>query len=157
MVKLKELLTGIRVLECTADLEKEIDFVYYDSRRVTENSLFVAISGFASDGNRFIPMAMEKGAAVVVTAKKPDRDIPYVLVESDRLALAYLGRNFFGDPASSMQMMFSSREGERYLESSVFIFFFFGKFHYLAFGKLLFEREIFFHADKSCAGSPVRI
>ena len=68
-MKLKELLKDINVIETDADLEMEIPAIAYDSRKVTEGSLFVAISGFASDGNRFIPMAMEKGAAVVVTAK----------------------------------------------------------------------------------------
>ena len=91
-MKLKELLTGISVLECTADPELEIKEIFYDSRKVTPGSLFVAVSGFAADGNKFIPMAAEKGAAAVVTAKKPETDIPYVLVESDRLALALLGR-----------------------------------------------------------------
>ena len=104
-MKLKDLLKDIPVLECTADPELEIENVYYDSRKVTENSLFVAISGFASDGNRFIPMAMSKGAAAVVTAKKPETDVPYILVESDRLALALLGCNFFGHPAKSMTMI----------------------------------------------------
>lgn len=101
-MKLKELLTGISVLECTADPELEIKEIFYDSRKVTPGSLFVAVSGFATDGNKFIPMAAEKGAAAVVTAKKPETDIPYVLVESDRLALALLGCNFFGRPAEHM-------------------------------------------------------
>ena len=104
-MKLKELLNGIAVLECTADPELEIEAIHYDSRKVQSGSLFMAISGFASDGNRFIPMAMEKGAVAVVTAKKPEGDVPYVLVESDRLALAMLGCNFFGHPAKSMTMI----------------------------------------------------
>ena len=104
-MKLMDLIRDIPVLECTADLQTQIDAVYYDSRKVTPGSLFAAISGFASDGNRFIPMAMEKGAAVVVTAKKPEQDIPYVLVENDRLALALLGCNFYGHPAKTMTMI----------------------------------------------------
>ena len=104
-MKLKELLKGISVLECTADPEMEITSVAYDSRKVEKGGLFVAISGFASDGNRFIPMATEKGAAVVVTAKRPKMDLPYVLVDNDRLALALLGTNFYGHPAESMTMI----------------------------------------------------
>ena len=104
-MKLKELLKDIPVLECTADLEKEIGNVYYDSRRVTENSLFVAISGFAADGNRFIPMALSKGAVAVVTAKKPEGNVPYILVENDRMALAMLGCNFYDHPAKDMTMI----------------------------------------------------
>ena len=104
-MKLKDLLQGITVLETNADMEVDIEAVAYDSRKVTEGSLFVAISGFASDGNRFIPMAMEKGAAVVVTAKKPDLDVPYVLVDNDRYALAMIGTNYYGHPAESMTMI----------------------------------------------------
>ena len=104
-MKLRELLNGIPVLQTTADLELEINAVAYDSRKVTPGSLFVAVSGFASDGNRFIPMALDKGAAVVVTAKKPGTDIPYVLVPSDRLALALIGCNFYGWPAKAMTLI----------------------------------------------------
>ena len=104
-MKLKKLLEGIEIIESTADMELDIASVAYDSRKVERGGLFVAISGFASDGNRFIPMAMEKGAAVIVTAKKPELDVPYVLVPSDRLALALIGCNFYGHPARSMTMI----------------------------------------------------
>ncbi len=104
-MKLKELLQNIQVVERHADPELEIEHIAYDSRQVTAGGLFVAISGMTSDGNRFIPMAMEKGAAVVVTAKKPEQDVPYVLVENDRLALSLLATNFYGHPAKSMTMI----------------------------------------------------
>ena len=104
-MKLSALLQGIEVLELHADPQLEVTAVISDSRKVQPGSLFVAVSGFASDGNRFIPMAMEKGAVVVVTAKKPEMDVPYVLVASDRLALALLGTNFYGRPAESMTMI----------------------------------------------------
>ena len=104
-MKLSELLNNVPVLQCTADLETEITEVAYDSRRVIAGGLFVAVSGFASDGNRFIPMAMEKGAAAVVTARKPEQDIPYVLVESDRLALALIACNYFRHPAKDMTII----------------------------------------------------
>ena len=104
-MKLADLLQDIEVLEIHADLQTELTAVISDSRKVIPGSLFVAVSGFSSDGNRFIPMAMEKGALVVVTAKKPEQEIPYVLVSSDRLALALLGTNFYGRPAESMTMI----------------------------------------------------
>ena len=104
-MKLKDLLSGISVLETTVDLELDICSVAYDSRKVTEGGLFVAISGFAVDGNRFIPMALEKGAVAVVTAQKPADSVPYILVKSDRLALALIGCNFYGHPSKSMTMI----------------------------------------------------
>ena len=104
-MKLRELLKNIGVLAHTADLETDISAICYDSRKAEPGCLFVAVGGFATDGNRFIPMALEKGAAAVVTAKKPEGEIPYILVESDRLALALLGCNFYGNPAASMTMI----------------------------------------------------
>ena len=104
-MKLNELLSGIPVLDCNVDMNLQIDHVAYDSRRVEVGGMFVAITGFATDGNRFIPMALEKGAAVVVTAVKPEKEVPYVLVEDDRKALAYIGANFYGHPSKAMTMI----------------------------------------------------
>ncbi len=104
-MKLSDLLKGVCVLQTNVDMNMDIKEVAYDSRKVTEGALFVAISGFASDGNRFIPMAMEKGAAAVVTAKLPQEDVPYILVANDRLALALIGCNFYGNPARSMTLI----------------------------------------------------
>ena len=60
-MKLKDLLQGINVLECTADQNMDITSIVRDTRKeVPAGSLFVAVSGFAFDGNRYIPMAMEK-------------------------------------------------------------------------------------------------
>ena len=103
-MKLKELLVGLDVLELHADPETEIAAVCHDSRKVTEDALFVAISGFAADGHKFIPMAQEKGAVVVVCERKPENG-SYVLVKDSRLALALLGANWFDHPAEKMTMI----------------------------------------------------
>ena len=104
-MKLKDLLEGLEILAVNTDLEQEIPAVTYDSRKVTPGSLFVAIIGFATDGNLYIPMALEKGAVAVVTAKQPGEDTPYVLVPNDRLALALIGANFYGHPGDAMKMI----------------------------------------------------
>ena len=104
-MKLRELLQGQDVIKTTVDMDMPITAVAYDSRKVTPGSLFVAITGFVTDGNFYIPMALEKGASVVVTAVEPEEDIPYVLVPSDRFALAKIGENFYGHPASSMALI----------------------------------------------------
>ena len=104
-MKLKDLLRGVCALESNVCPDTVIEAVCYDSRKVTPGSLFVAVTGFAADGNRFISMALSKGAVAVVTAKKAEADIPYILVESDRLALAQLGANWYGHPAREMTMV----------------------------------------------------
>lgn len=104
-MKLKELLRGLEVIQCSADLEAEITCVTYDSRKCVPGSLFVAITGFVTDGNLYISKALEKGAVAVVTAVAPAEDIPYVLVKSDRLALAQIGANYYGHPAKDMKLI----------------------------------------------------
>ena len=104
-MKLRELLCGIEVLEVHADLETEIGGVSYDSRQTRAGDLFAAIAGYETDGHRFIPMALEKGAACVLCQARPEGEVPYVLASDSRAALAQLGRNWFGDPAASMTMV----------------------------------------------------
>ena len=104
-MKLKELLKGIDVIAATADLEMEIPHVRYDSRAVEAGDLFVAVTGYAVDGHKFIPSVMEKGAAAVICEREPEGEIPYVLVEDSRRSLAALGANFCGRPAEKMTMV----------------------------------------------------
>ena len=104
-MKLSQLLADVNVLKMNISEDLEITQVVYDSRKVTPGCMFVAITGFATDGNRYIPMALEKGAAVVVTAQPQQAHIPYVQVESDRLALAQIGANFYGHPGDAMELI----------------------------------------------------
>ena len=104
-MRLETLLAGLDVLELHADPGIEISDVCYDSRTCTPGALFVAISGFAADGHRFIPAALGKGACAVVCERAPETECAYVLVRSARLALAQLGANWFGHPADDMKII----------------------------------------------------
>ena len=104
-MKLSELLTDIPVLEMTLSPETEITGVSYDSRRVQPGHLFVAITGYAADGHRFTPMAAANGASCVLCERKPEVDIPYILVPNSRKALAMLGANWYGHPAAKMTVL----------------------------------------------------
>ena len=103
-MKLKELLSGVPVRSLCADGELDITDISYDSRKTVPGGLFVAISGYTMDGHAYIGKAAENGAACVVCERPPEIDIPYVLVEHSRRALALLGVNWFGHPAEQMTM-----------------------------------------------------
>ena len=104
-MKLAELLSGIDIKEGCYDPELEITGVSYDSRQTKPGEAFVAIPGFASDGYRFIPKALERGAAVVICEREPEQKTQYVQVVSCRRALARLGANWFSHPADKMTMI----------------------------------------------------
>jgi len=104
-MKLKNILQDIDIISMNADPELEISDICYDSRAAKEGDLFVAVVGFNSDGHRFIPMAVEKGAAAVICQVAPEGDVPYVQVSDSRFAMAIASRNLFGDPAGKMCMI----------------------------------------------------
>ena len=104
-MKLHQLLEGVEIKKLHADPDMEITGIAFDSRKVKPGDLFMAVSGFSTDGNRFIPGAMEKGAAVVITATEPEQDVPYGVVASDRLAMAQIAGNFYDHPAKKLCMI----------------------------------------------------
>ena len=104
-MKLSEILRDIEILSATADMDTQIDGVSYDSRRTKPGDLFVAVKGFSSDGHRFIPTAMEKGAAAVLCEDPPTDGTPYVQISDCRLGLALASRNLFGEPAKEMTLI----------------------------------------------------
>ncbi len=104
-MKLWEVLQGVPILKGSLDPELEITGVSYDSRAVKPGELFVAMTGFATDGHKYIPMALEKGAAAVLCQTLPEGDGPYLQTADSRRALAVIGANWFGHPAEEMTMV----------------------------------------------------
>ncbi len=86
--------------------------VEYDSRRVAPGSLFVAMQGGTTDGNRFLSAAIRQGAVAVVTDSTAAfdlvaRDFPQIAVvevQHGRRALAELAANFFGHPQAKLKL-----------------------------------------------------
>lgn len=105
IVKLGELIKNIKVLSCTAEAETEIGGISYNSRLTEKGDLFVAIRGLSVDGHKYIPAALEKGAAVVLCQEPPTVDIPYVQTDDCRLALALASGAFYGEPSREMKMI----------------------------------------------------
>ena len=105
IMKLSKLCEKLNILEITANPDTEISGICYDSRKCSEGSLFVAIKGLSSDGNKFIPTAMEAGASAVICQSRPETDVPYVLVDDCRKALALLSCAFYSYPADQMKII----------------------------------------------------
>jgi UDP-N-acetylmuramoyl-L-alanyl-D-glutamate--2,6-diaminopimelate ligase len=87
-------------------LDVSVRSIQYDSRRVTEGDVFVAISGGNTDSHDFIPDAVQKGAvAVFGTRSGLMLPVPYIQVEDSREALAYLAAAFYDHPARKMTVI----------------------------------------------------
>lgn len=105
-MKLTDLLINV---EYTSDngADPKITGVTYDSRKVTEGSVFVCLKGYAADGHKFAKSAVEKGASALVISDELDFDVPQgvaVIKTADtRLALALISAEFFGNPARELK------------------------------------------------------
>ncbi|MCI5650853.1 MAG: UDP-N-acetylmuramoyl-L-alanyl-D-glutamate--2,6-diaminopimelate ligase [Ruminococcus bromii] len=103
-MKLKQLLTAIPYrAENVPDLD--ICDLVYDSRLAVPGCAFVCLRGANSDGHKYAAMAVEKGAVAVIAEEPVDVDVPVILTENTRLALAYLSAEFFGHPANDLRVI----------------------------------------------------
>jgi UDP-N-acetylmuramoyl-L-alanyl-D-glutamate--2,6-diaminopimelate ligase len=113
-MKLTSLLNSIKVIQVVGEITNErITGIHYDSRKVTKNSIFVAIKGFKTDGHKFILDAINKGAAAIVLADDnifPDdaitrQKVAKILVEDSRTSLAELSNYFFNEPSRKIKLI----------------------------------------------------
>src|SRR5438105_7480376 len=104
-MQLKTLLAATPVREIIGPVDRAVESIAYDSRRVQRDGLFVALRGEKSDGHDFIAQAVEKGAAVIVAEREEKHPrATCVVVENTRSALADLAAIFYGRPAQRLKL-----------------------------------------------------
>ena len=109
MFKCGELLKGLSY-ECTrGSIDKSIEEVVYDSRKITKDCLFICICGYNVDGHSFAAQAVEKGAGALVVQKDvelpADADVTVIRVEDTLYAMAFISAAYFGHPADRMKII----------------------------------------------------
>ncbi len=108
MKKLKDILYKVALVEVAGSTDVAISAVQFDSRRVTEGSLFIAIKGLTTDGHKFIAQTIEKGAIAVLCEEMPENrldGITYVRVKDSSAALAIVAANFFDHPSAKLKLV----------------------------------------------------
>ncbi len=104
-MQLKILARAINPRRIIGSLDREVESIAYDSRRVQSNGLFVALRGEKSDGHKFVDQAIEKGASVIVAEEEIESPrATCLVVENSRRTLADLGAAFFDHPARRLKM-----------------------------------------------------
>jgi len=105
LMQLKILAESIPVREVLGSLDREVDGIFYDSRRVQKNGLYVAVRGAHVDGHQFTEQAIERGASAIVVERPESHSRATSLVVTDsRVALADLAFTFFKKPALRLKM-----------------------------------------------------
>ncbi len=108
MKRLDEILINVPVLQVIGRTSNPVSDIHFDSRRVSKDSLFVAIKGTRTDGHGFINQAIEKGAMTIVCETLPEKlseKTTYVLTPHSSHSLGMLSANFFDNPSSVLKLI----------------------------------------------------
>jgi UDP-N-acetylmuramoyl-L-alanyl-D-glutamate--2,6-diaminopimelate ligase len=105
-MNLRDLSVGLGKPVISGDLNTNITSVAYDSRKVQQGTIFVALRGTKVDGHDFISTAIQAGASAIVAAEAPPEDctVAWVHVTDTRKALAIIAAEFYRKPAHHLSM-----------------------------------------------------
>lgn len=108
MMVLKDILYKVAIEAVKGSTEMPVGKIEFDSRKIQENGIFVAIRGTVSDGHEFIETAINKGAIAIVCDTFPEvivTGITYIKVKDTNAALAFMASNFYDNPSSKLQLV----------------------------------------------------
>ena len=98
-MKLKDILLS-------ADVDIEVSGISYNSRLTKPGDVFVAVTGFKTDGHKYAKSAVENGAVCVVCEHEIEGvDVPCIIVENSRSALAEMSCNFYRNPTKQLKLI----------------------------------------------------
>src|SRR5213082_458191 len=104
-MQLKTLLAATPVRKIIGSVDRPVENIAYDSRRVQRHTMFVALRGEKADGHQFIGHAIDKGASVIVAEREhKDPRVTCLVVENTRAALADFSASFYGHPARKLKL-----------------------------------------------------
>ncbi|MBO5478334.1 MAG: UDP-N-acetylmuramoyl-L-alanyl-D-glutamate--2,6-diaminopimelate ligase [Clostridia bacterium] len=111
-MNLKEILVGLDGIKAKGDIDLDITNVDSDSRNIKENGMFIAIHGFETDGNNYIPDAIKNGAKVIMVDNSTNlkelnlpQEITLLVVPDTRLALSICACNFYDNPSRKFKLI----------------------------------------------------
>ena len=90
----------------------EIAGIEYDSRKIRENFVFIAMTGNNVDGHDFIQKAIDSGAKMIVAEKKVNvseysgyEKVSFILIENVRKSLGIIASNYYNYPQNKLKIV----------------------------------------------------
>jgi UDP-N-acetylmuramoyl-L-alanyl-D-glutamate--2,6-diaminopimelate ligase len=102
---LNEILYKAGTVEITGNPSRLISEIQFDSRKIKKGDLFIAVKGTQTDGHKFIQLATDKGAAVIVCEEMPEiltDGVTYAKVRDSSLALGIIAANYYDNPSEDL-------------------------------------------------------
>ena len=108
MKALQSILFGVALREVVGSTDLNVHDIQIDSRKVSEDFVFVAIKGVQVDGHTFIQTAIENGAKVIVCEHLPENTVngvSYLVVENAQEAVAIMAHQFYNEPSTKLKLV----------------------------------------------------
>lgn len=107
-MEIKVLLKEIDYENYFGDNNIDVKNITYDSKKVSQGDMFVAIKGFTADGHKYINDAINLGASVVMCEYVPD-DVKgksnFLLVKSSRASMAAVADIIYNNPSEKINIV----------------------------------------------------
>src|SRR5476651_1464132 len=108
MKYLSDIIDGLAFTELQGSADVEISAVVFDSRKVVQGSLFVAVKGTQVDGHDYILQAVKDGAVAVICEELPSRvtgEVDFLMVANSAIALGIVAANFYDNPSANLKLI----------------------------------------------------
>jgi len=101
-MRLERVTAALAPVDVAGDASVDVRDLAYDTRTVTEGTLFFCVPGGRFDGHGFAADAVARGAAALVVERRLELPVPQVVVPSVRAAMPRAAVAFFGDPSAEL-------------------------------------------------------
>ena len=108
MKELSNILYKSNIIEITGSTDISIKGIAFDSRKLKEKYLFVAVKGLTVDGHNFIDQAVAKGAVAIICEEIPkdQKDhVTYIKVKDSVRELAIVAANYYDNPSEKLKLI----------------------------------------------------
>lgn len=107
MKKVTDILKRVDIIKSIGSMEVEINAIQFDSRKVNDNDLFIAIKGTQVDGHAYIDKTIQFGAKIIICEILPEQKdgILYIQVNSSSRAMGLIASNYFDSPSSKLKLV----------------------------------------------------
>lgn len=110
---LQYLVESITDAEVEGNTNIDINKIEYDSKKISDSDIFVAIKGYSDDGNLYIKEAIQNGAVAIILeedekSKINDIDsdkITFIYVKDSRIALATMASVYYDFPGRKLKLI----------------------------------------------------
>ena len=107
-----KILKSVNYKELKKGTEFNIEEIEFDSRKIKENYVFVAMIGAVVDGHDYIQKALDCGAKMIIVEKnieinqfKNIDDVTFILVENVRKHLGVIASNYYDYPQNKLKII----------------------------------------------------